>query len=110
VFTGQTNPTRHQMFRGGLQAYVDDTWPGGLDGFARDLVDQRPALLAMGDTTYDYWRAAVAPQYVCVGNAPGWSWWADRSLGEGALAALRSATGYTSPDDCARYAAARSEQ
>jgi hypothetical protein len=110
VLTGRTNPTRHQMFRGGLEDYVDDTWPGGLAGFARDLVDRRPTIVAMGDTTYDYWRAAITPQYVCVGNAPGWSWWAEASLGEDTLTALRAATGYTSPDDCARYAAGSSSR
>jgi hypothetical protein len=110
VLTGRTNPTRHQMFRAGLEDYVDDTWPGGLDGFGRDLVDNRPTLVAMGDSTYDYWRDAITPAYVCVGTAPDWSWWAEASLGEAKITALRAATGYTSPDDCARYAAARSEQ
>ena len=105
ALTGRTNPTRHQMFRAGLQQYVEDTWPGGLDGFARDLVDQRPTLVAVGDTTFNYWRKRLSPQYVCVGNAPGWSWWAAASSDEETLTALRRATGYTSPLDCARFAA-----
>ena len=42
VLTGRTNPTRHQMFRSGLQDYLEDTWPGGRDGFERDLVAGRP--------------------------------------------------------------------
>ena len=29
VLTGRTNPTRYQMFRSGLQDYLEDTWPGG---------------------------------------------------------------------------------
>jgi hypothetical protein len=91
------------MFRGGLEDYVDDTWPGGLDGFVRDLVRQRPALVSVGAATYDWWRRAIAPQYVCVGSGPGFSWWAARSLGKDTLAALRQATDYTSPEDCARY-------
>ena len=96
------------MFRSGLQAYVDDTWPGGLDGFARELVDQRPTLVAIGSTTYEYWREAVTPDYVCVGSAPGWSWWADRELGGDTIASLRRATGYESSADCARAGAATS--
>ena len=108
VLIGGTNPTRHQMFRSGLQDYVDDTWPGGLDGFARDLVDQRPTLVSVGDRTFDYWRDAISPAYVCVGTGPGWSWWADGSLDETTITALRGVTGYTSPEDCARYAAATS--
>ena len=108
VLTGRTNPTPHQMFRSGLEDFVDDTWPGGLDAFARDLVDERPTLVVLGRATYDYWRAAIKPDYVCVGNAPGWSWWAERKLGEERIAALRDATGYASPADCARYATATS--
>ena len=105
VLTDRTNPTRHQMFRSGLEDYVDDTWPGGLDGFARDLVDQKPTLVALGSTTYDYWRDAISPDYVCVGSAPGWSWWADRDLAPGTIEALRRATGYESKADCARTGA-----
>ncbi len=108
VLTDRTNPTEHQMFRSGLQDYVDDTWSGGLDGFARELVDQRPTLVALGDTTYDYWRDAISPEYVCVGAAPGWSWWAAASLGDSTLQDLRDATGWTSDDDCARHAAVTS--
>jgi len=105
VLTDRTNPTRHQMFRSGLEDYVDDTWPGGLDGFARDLVDRKPTLVALGSTTYNYWRDAISPDYVCVGSAPGWSWWADRDLAPGTIEALRGATGYQSKADCARTGA-----
>jgi hypothetical protein len=108
VLTDRTNPTKHQMFRSGLEGYVDDTWPGGLDGFVRDLVDQKPTLVAVGTTTYDYWRDAISPDYVCVGAAPGWSWWADRDLAPGTIEALRQATGYESDADCARTGAALS--
>jgi len=105
VLTGRTNPTRHQMFRSGLQDYVDDTWPGGLDGLARELVEQRPTLITLGDSTYEYWREAITPDYVCVGAAPGWSWWARVDEDPAVLASLRRAAGYSSDDDCARHAA-----
>jgi hypothetical protein len=110
VLTDRTNPTKHQMFRSGLQDYVDDTWPGGLDGFARGLVDRRPTLVALGTTTYDYWRDVISPSYVCVGRAPGWSWWADRDLAPDTITALRHAAGYRSPADCARTTAELSLQ
>ena len=42
VLTGRDNPTRYQMFRGGLQDYLEDTWPGGRDAFARELVEDGP--------------------------------------------------------------------
>ena len=71
VLTGRTNPTRHQMFRGGLQDYVDDTWPGGLDGFERDLVADEPDLVAVGETRLaDAGAASIEPDYVFVGRAP----------------------------------------
>ena len=34
VLTGRTNPTRYQMFTGGMENYVDHEWPGGLEGYA----------------------------------------------------------------------------
>jgi hypothetical protein len=62
----------------------------------------------VGSTTYDYWRAAISPDYVCVGGAPGWSWWADRDLAPDTIEALRNATGYQSKADCARTGAVMS--
>ena len=76
VLTGRTNPTRYQMFRGGLQDYMDDTWPGGLDGFKRDLVAQHPDLIAVGETVSHRWRASIEPDYVYIGSAPVWGWYA----------------------------------
>ena len=100
VLTGRTNPTRHQMFSGGLAHYLEDTWPGGLDGFRRDLVEDRPTLIAFGDPVSDSWRAAVASDYVYIGSAPDFTWYARASLDEDTLSALRdaaaAATGSTS--------------
>ena len=98
VFTGQTNRTRYQMFRGGLQYYVDDNWPGGRVGFRRDLVKDAPALVSVGDTVTQRWRAAIEPAYVWIGSSDGWGWYARASLGPKKLAALRHAAGYD-PDD-----------
>ena len=70
VLTGRTNPTRYQMFRSGLQDYMEDTWPGGLDGFKRDLVADGPDLVATGETVSLSWRRALMPDYVFVGRAP----------------------------------------
>ncbi|HSF34748.1 MAG TPA: hypothetical protein VLA70_01450 [Nocardioides sp.] len=98
VLTGRTNPTRYQMFRSGLQDYMDDTWPGGLDGFKRDLVADEPDLVAVGETVSQRWRASIQPDYVYVGSAPLWQWYARASLGEDTIADLRAAAGYD-PDD-----------
>jgi 4-amino-4-deoxy-L-arabinose transferase-like glycosyltransferase len=76
VLTRRTNPTRFQMFRGGLQDYMEDTWPGGLAGFQRDLVAQHPDLIAVGETVSSRWRASIEPDYVYIGSAPLWGWYA----------------------------------
>ncbi len=93
VLTRRTNPTRHQMFRTGLQYYLDDTWPGGLDGFRRDVIKESPDLIAFGDGVTARWRAFFDQEYVHVGDAPDWSWYARRSLDESTLADLRRAAG-----------------
>jgi hypothetical protein len=91
VLTQRANWSRHQMFRGGLEDYVDDTWPGGLAGFARDLVAAEPDLVSVGATTYEPWRTALESAYVCVGTGPGWYWYAPADLDREDLAALREA-------------------
>ena len=98
MLTGRTNPTRYQMFRSGLQDYMDDTWPGGLDGFKRDLVADGPDLVAVGETVSLRWRASIQPDYVYVGSAPLWEWYARASLGEDTIADLRRAAGYDADD------------
>ena len=102
VLTGRTNPTRYQMFRGGLQDYMDDTWPGGLDGFKRDLVAEHPDLIAVGETVSHRWRASIEPDYVYIGSAPVWGWYARASLGEAKIAALRKAANFDPSDPLAR--------
>jgi hypothetical protein len=101
VLTGRTNPTRYQMFRSGLQDYMEDTWPGGLDGFKRDLVADGPDLVAVGETVSRRWRASIQPDYVYVGSAPLWDWYARASLGDEAIAELRAAAGYDADDPMA---------
>jgi hypothetical protein len=102
VLTGRTNPTRYQMFRNGLQDYMEDTWPGGLNGFKQDLVARHPDLIAVGETVSDSWRASIEPDYVYIGSAPVWGWYARASLGKEKIAALRKAAGFEASDPLAR--------
>jgi 4-amino-4-deoxy-L-arabinose transferase-like glycosyltransferase len=102
VLTRRTNPTRYQTFRGGLQAYMDDNWPGGLDGFKRDLVARHPDLIAVGETVSHRWRASIEPDYVYIGSAPVWGWYARTSLGAAKIAALRKAAHFDPSDPLAR--------
>jgi len=98
VLTGRTNPTRYQMFRSGLQDYMEDTWPGGYDGFKRDLVADRPDLVSTGETVSLTWRRALMPDYVFVGRAPQWEWYARADLGAETIARLREAADYDPAD------------
>jgi hypothetical protein len=102
VLTRRTNPTRHQMFSSGLQDYLDDIWPGGLDGFRRGIVDARPDLVVFGDPVSNNWRRAIDPEYVYIGSAPDWSWYARATLGQDRIAALRAAAGYDPSDPLAQ--------
>lgn len=94
VLTRRTNPTRYQMFRSGLQDYMDDTWPGGLVGFQEDLVADGQDLVAVGETVSRRWRDSLRPDYVYVGSAPLWDWYARASLGADTIADLRDAAAY----------------
>ena len=98
VLTGRTNPTRHQMFRSGLQDYLDDTWPGGRLGFEADLVADAPDLVSVGETTSLRWRRALMPEYVFIGRAPEWEWYARADLGPETIERLRDAAGYDPSD------------
>ena len=102
VLDKRRNPTRHQMFSAGLQFYFEDLWPGGLDGFRRELVEAEPEMIVFGDPVSDRWRAAIGPEYVYVGKAPDWFWYVRASLGKEKIAALRTAAGYDPDDEWAR--------
>jgi hypothetical protein len=94
VLTGRRNPTRHQMFSKGLDDYLNDTWPGGIAGFRRDVVASGPDLIVMRDPTTETWRASISPEYVYIGRAPDWFWFARATLGDKTLSDLREAAGF----------------
>jgi 4-amino-4-deoxy-L-arabinose transferase-like glycosyltransferase len=89
VLSGKTNPTRYQMFASGLDRYVDDTWPGGLKGFAGWIKREQPTLVAIGQPRTDRWAGMLRPDYKRLGCAPGWTWFAHESLGPDALTQLQ---------------------
>jgi hypothetical protein len=91
VLTGSTNPTRYQMFSNGLDRYVDDTWSGGLTGFAAWIGQQHPTVIAVGRPEPPPWLSGVlATHYRKVGGATCWIWYVDRSVGPAALAAIHA--------------------
>jgi 4-amino-4-deoxy-L-arabinose transferase-like glycosyltransferase len=80
VLADQRNPSRHQMFSGGLVRYVGDTWPGGFRGFARSVRHGPQQLVAVDPTALRFWAPRLAPRYEPVGRAPGIQWFVDTRL------------------------------
>lgn len=94
VLSGKTNPIQHQMFVPGLDEYVDETWPGGVDGLDEWVSEERPTLITVGHGGIPDWLAdTIERDYTKVGSAPGWVWYADRSLGHSVVKKVRHAGG-----------------
>lgn len=100
VLSRQANWSRHQMLRGGLESHLDDTWPGGREGFVRDLLAERPDLIAVGAATTEEWRAGIESAYTCIGTGPGWYWYAPASLPAEQRDDLQAAAASASSDPC----------
>lgn len=90
VLTGQTNPTRYQLFGNGLIDYLDDTWPGGREGYARDVLAKRPTVIAFGSLDDPSWMLDRMDAYEKVGYSPGWHWYVRKDVGERTLDRLRT--------------------
>ncbi|QBR93661.1 glycosyltransferase 87 family protein [Nocardioides euryhalodurans] len=100
VFGRMRNIVYHQMFIAGLYEYVDDTWPGGLEGLAADIEDERPTLITIDHPTwYDFIDPVVERHYEELGTTYLMTWYVDRSLGEAELEELREIVGRDLPDD-----------
>jgi len=91
VLSGRTNPTRHQMFAAGLHRYVDDTWPGGLEGYGDWVGRTEPTLLSVAGPRRPWLVETLNADYWRVGRAPAWVWYVHRSVGPEALSDLRDA-------------------
>ncbi|HEX5860524.1 MAG TPA: glycosyltransferase family 39 protein [Nocardioides sp.] len=83
VLTHRTNPIRHQMFLAGLAQYVDDTWPGGLDGLAEWIGEEEPTFITVDHPEWYSWlEPTLDAEYVDVGTTPGdFTWYVHRSVG-----------------------------
>lgn len=91
VLAGRVNPSRHQMFTLGLQDYVDDTWPGGMAGYAAWIEETRPEVVIMGELPNKKWiRPTLDSSYQVVGHEPGNTWYVSNDLDERTIAHLRA--------------------
>lgn len=94
VLGHRVNPTQHQMFRLGLETYVDDTWPGGLQGYAEDIVSERPTIVVIGFGARYEWLMPLEAAYERFGTGEGWYWYVDRdSVDAPTLERLKVAAG-----------------
>jgi len=81
VLSRSTNPTRYQTFGRGLGNYVDDTWPGGLAGFADWVRQERPTVISIRSARSHPWlRETLDAEYRRRGRAPKWVWFVHRSV------------------------------
>jgi len=88
----QRNPSRMQLFGNGLVEYLDDTWPGGHQGFADWIGRRRTAVVAYGeDGVKAFTRPSIEASYTCVGHSPGWYWYLRSDLGADRLRTARNA-------------------
>lgn len=90
VFGQLRNPIRHQMFIVGLQDYLDEELPGGLEGLAEEIEEARPTLVTMDHPTwYDWLRPVIREHYVFVGSTYDITWYVERSVGRDRVARLQ---------------------
>ena len=94
VLTKRTNPIRHQMFLAGLEYYVDDTWPGGLEGLAEWIGEEEPTFITVDHPEWYRWLApTLDAEYVDVGTTPGdFTWYVHRSVGPDVIRELGKVT------------------
>jgi hypothetical protein len=92
VLTQQRNATRFQLFGNGLIDYLDDTWPGGRDGYAEHVLATEPEVIALGDLDEPEWMTGpMGSDYEPVGTSVGWTWYLSTDLGDEVLADARGA-------------------
>jgi hypothetical protein len=94
VLTNRTNPIRHQMFLAGLEDYVDDTYPGGLQGVADLIAEAEPTFVTVDHPTWYSWLTpTLEKEYVAVGTTPGdFTWYVHRSVGPDVIRDLQEVT------------------
>lgn len=86
------NLSRFQLFGNGLDAYLDDTWPGGSEGYGRWIAKREPTIIALGEKLPPEWLAPVLfDSYQKIGASLGWNWYVREDVGRPTREALRTA-------------------
>jgi hypothetical protein len=91
VLAHERNLTRLQIFSNGITPYLDDTWPGGREGYAAWIARRSPTVIAIGSRRPPEWLLpTLAGAYQCVGESPGWDWYVRTDLGASTLRKLHA--------------------
>jgi hypothetical protein len=86
------NLSRYQLFGNGLIDYLQDTWPGGVQGYADWIARRKPTVIAAGGGRLPEWLApTLEGDYRRIGRVPGWAWYVRLDVGSPTLLALRQA-------------------
>jgi hypothetical protein len=89
VLAHERNLTRLQIFSNGLTPYLDDTWRGGREGYARWIARRAPNVIATGGYHPPEWLLPTLDgAYQCVGKSAGWFWHVRTDLGAPTLRQL----------------------
>ncbi|MFZ2013824.1 MAG: hypothetical protein WAV00_08390 [Nocardioides sp.] len=92
ALSGRDNPTPYQLFNGTMRRYLDQTLPGGMRGYARQIAALQPTFVVVKESHGGAWPdRVIAADYWRVGDGPGWTWYLDRAAGTAALARARAA-------------------
>ena len=91
VLAHERNLSRLQLFGNGLTDYVDDTWPGGSEGYGRWVARREPTLIALGNhgVVPEWLDPALEGEYQRVGTSIGWDWYVRKDVGRETRLALR---------------------
>jgi 4-amino-4-deoxy-L-arabinose transferase-like glycosyltransferase len=92
VLSGQHSASRIQLFGNGMETYVAETWPGGLDGYAEWFFGQQPEAIAVS-RVLPWFRGEIKSDYRSVGRASDESvrWFVRKDLGRDVRRAVRRA-------------------
>lgn len=86
------NGSQFQLYGSGLVDYVEDTWPGGIQGYIEWIEEHNPTIVAVGRDRVPPWLAPTLDErYQRVGSAPGWTWYIRKDLGRDGIRPIREA-------------------
>lgn len=91
VLANRENPSEYQLFAYGADEYVNEVWPGGIEGYAQ-WVERHAPVVAVGAGAVPSWLTETLDTNYWRAEGPqGWDWYIHRDLGEDQLQAVEEA-------------------